>query len=291
MKESVLDRLRSLFHAPVPRRTPVGEQCAGAGLVFILGITPRSGTNYLHRLMSLHPECSGTQIGLWEDHLGFGSDHLVEYVEKTASRWRPGWGGKYCDRAELTEALGRGLESFLRRGCRTRYLVTKTPSPTGIENIPGLFPASRVLVVVRDGRDVTCSAMTSFGMTFEGALDQWIAGAERIIRFRERNPGFRASMVRYEDVVASLPEMIGRICDDLDLSITGFDMQAARRLPVYGSSDLVRSGASLHWRGEERSADFRPVGRWRSILTDEQKAEFWRRAGASMGELGYAQDG
>ena len=35
--------------------------------IFILGIMPRSGTNFLHQLITLHPACVSSPV--WEDFL------------------------------------------------------------------------------------------------------------------------------------------------------------------------------------------------------------------------------
>jgi hypothetical protein len=265
----------------------MSDQRAGGNLIFLLGITPRSGSNYLHKVMTLHPECCSSPIELWEDFLLPESERLVAYASATAAKWKPTWQGEHVSQKVLLESLGKGLEDFLRQGCQARYLVTKTPSPKGVENLPSLFPASRVLLLVRDGRDVACSGMSSFGWTFEYAVKHWKEGARHIIRFREEHPCFPCATVRYEDLFMRLPEVVTEICTRMDLSVQDFSMEAASRLPVKGSSDLARAGGHMHWNGVERTSDFQPVGRWRSDLTSAQQAAFWEQAHQEMTAFGY----
>lgn len=59
---------------------------AGQDVVLILGITPRCGTNFFHKVVTLHPECSGSRFELWEDFLVHASDRLVSYASATQGR-------------------------------------------------------------------------------------------------------------------------------------------------------------------------------------------------------------
>src|SRR6266853_4552738 len=112
--------------------------------IFIMGIAPRSGTNFLHDLLLLHPDCDPDGRLLEEDHLIAHAHWLFRYINSVARLWKPRWGQEELRLEEqlLCEHLGNGLISFLsvqlesrrvhsRRhtGGKGRRLVTKTPSP------------------------------------------------------------------------------------------------------------------------------------------------------------------
>ena len=269
---------------------PISEIRAGRGLIVLLGITRRSGTNYCHTVLTSHPECTGTAFELWEDFLVHESHRLLSYAAAAANHWNATWGAGSSAPTRLVESLGEGLTTFLRQGCTSRYLIAKTPSLQGIEHIPALFPACRLIVVVRDGRDVVASGMRSFGWSFDHAVDLWTTGARHIMRFCEAHPGFSFLLIHYEHLVVRLPEVIGELCSYLDLTTSLFDLEAALRLPILGSCDAVKTDGRVHWGAVERPADFQPVGRWRSILTENEHAQFWDRARDEMASLGYERD-
>ena len=56
--------------------------------IFILGISQRSGTNFLFDLLCLHPDCGAPSIK-WEDFLVDKSDLLVRYVSSVYSWLAP----------------------------------------------------------------------------------------------------------------------------------------------------------------------------------------------------------
>ena len=273
-----------------PLVVPMSDTRAGQGLILLLGITQRSGTNYCHKVLTCHPDCSGTQFELWEDFLIHESHRLLSYVSAASQHWNAKWHAESLLHTSLLEALGAGLTTFLRQGCHSRYLIAKTPSLRGIEHIPLLLPGSRLLIVVRDGRDVVTSGMRSFGWDFQRAVDFWTNGAREIMRFRDNHPGFGFLLVRYEDLVTRLPEVVGQLCHYLDVAPSLFDVEAALRLPVLGSCDDIDANGRVHWRRVERTDDFQPVGRWRSNFTEAEHAEFWDRAHGEMAALGYQRD-
>src|SRR4029453_18289993 len=82
--------------------------------VFIHGIMPRSGTNYLWDLLCSHPACAPARLPVREDLFLEHSDHLADFVEAVRSAWDPSW-GDFSDELinRLYAGLGEGLTSFL----------------------------------------------------------------------------------------------------------------------------------------------------------------------------------
>lgn len=261
--------------------------------IFILGIMPRSGTNYLWDLLCLHPRCAPARSPIREDFFLESSDPLVVYTRAVRDRWDPIWGVFDDDLVpRLREGLGDGLISFMWQD-RERRLVMKTPSVRHIDRFFTFFPRARLIVLLRDGRSVVQSCMSTFGWDFDRAARDWAAAAEEIGRFegKRRYPADRYLSVRYEDLLDDLKGSLSRIFDFLELDEGTFDLEAADALPVRGSSSYFGPGReAVNWDPVEKGPDFDPRERWHS-WTPQMHERFEWIAGKQMRSLGYQSVG
>ncbi len=256
--------------------------------IYIIGICQRSGTNFLSELLRLHPDC-GTPDPIHEDFIVSRSDLLVRYVRKVVESWGPDWGITKAHATSLMRHLGDGALAFLQSHTDRPRLVTKTPNPNNIGNISFLLPEVHLLILVRDGRDVVESTMRGFGTDFESALDNWVNGAELITRFqRERGPARMSHLLlRYEDLVRDTEAEIARVFAAVALDPAAYDFEAAKNLPVYGSStDRGGDEAEVHWRPVAKTPDFQPIGRW-AEWDEKRRRAFKARAAELMAALNY----
>ena len=256
--------------------------------IFLLGIMPRSGTNYLRDLLCLHPQCAPARTPISEDFFLEPSDLLLAYTREVRRRWDPMW-GDFDDELmqRFHESLGDGLVSFLWVD-RDRRLVAKTPSVQHVGRFFTFFPRARLVILVRDGRSVVRSCMSTFGWEFDGAARNWAAAADEIRRLRD-NGGApdRQMLVRYEDLLDDLKGSLAGILRFLELDEGSFDFGAAERLPVRGSSAYFGPGrSSVHWEPVTRGPDFDPRERWRSWSGDMHERFEWI-AGAQLRHFGY----
>jgi protein-tyrosine sulfotransferase len=234
--------------------------------IFILGVMPRSGTNYLWDLICSHPDCAPAREPIHED-LFLQHAHLLEaYIEAVQRAWDPAWGTFADDLpAKLWASLGDGLISFLWVE-RSRRLVTKSPSVRNLALFFGLFPRARLLILIRDGRSAVQSAMATFNWDFDTAANLWAEGAEEIRQFdrAHRDSGLSYRIVRYEDLVDDVEPVMAELLDFLNLDRDRFDFAAAGGLPVRGSSAFFGPGqAAVNWEPVEKDAAFAPKERWR----------------------------
>jgi hypothetical protein len=238
-----------------------------ADAIFILGVTPRSGTNYLSALLCSHPDCASAREPVHED-LFLQHAHLLRaYTSAVRTAWDPGWGVFPEDLPDkLHERLGEALISFLWME-PGRRLVTKSPSVQNLDFFFTLFRHSRLLILIRDGRSVVQSAMSTFGWDFDTAARLWNQGAEEIRRFDEanRDSGLPYRIVRYEDLVIALEPTMAEILDFLALDRERFNFPGAAQLPVRGSSAFFGPGRSeVNWEPAAKDATFAPLERWRA---------------------------
>lgn len=279
--------------------------------VFLLGVAPRSGTNYLEDLLAVHPDC-GIGIPLREDHLLAHAEPLLDYVDTVAATWQTKgrWGFQQGHADDLARSIGKGVIDFLvsqvdeRRRLteppdtlpgiadafkfNPRYVIAKTPRPTNIGSFHRLFPDSPLLILVRDGRAVVESSMRSWGYRFDTAVRQWVIGARAITEYLRSADPQRHLLLRYEDLVEDPERQLDRVFGYLQLDPSVYDFERALNRPVRGSSTVRPAGGAdrVDWEPVDRPADFDPRERF-SNWTSDQHARFNHLAGDLSTELGY----
>ena|SRR5215204_1260793 len=269
----------------------VGELMVGEGRhrpILIFGLTPRTGTNYLWDLLCLHPACAPGREPIREDFFLECADLLDEFVGSVRSRWDPTWGVvSEQTMADLYASLGDALLDFLTVD-DSRRLVTKNPSVTGIEQVFKFFPKAHVIILVRDGRAVVESCVRTFGWDADLAAHKWAAAAATALRFVDGRVADDSSvrMVCYEDLVVDPGRQMTQLLSFLGLDTADYDLSAAERLPVRGSSVFLGGKSQVHWEPVERTRDFDPLQRWTHWSAEQHRRFAWL-AGRQQVALGY----
>ncbi len=152
-----------------------------------------------------------------------------------------------------------------------------------IDTLLRLWPDARVVVLVRDGRDVACSLRSMpFGPNNAWAAAQWwargIRAGERAVR---RHPG-AVTTVRYEDLVADPATHVASVCAFLGLRYEP-EMLALERVD---RGRIVADQADWFptlFDGIHASA----VGRWRREMSPREQGVFAALAGDELARWGY----
>jgi protein-tyrosine sulfotransferase len=278
--------------------------------IFILGVMPRSGTNFVYNLLCLHAHCEGVGIrDMPEDSLLYNADLLARYVNNVSSFWcRHGLRGKddpvrqqsNIDLKEnLFRSLGAGLTSYLdhlNQNNGKKPLVTKTPFVRNLRYFYQLFPTARLIILMRDGRAVVESNHKSFGMSYEVGMHRWTAAAQEIIDFdnKYRNSERQYLIVKYEDILDNLEAEMGRILEFLELDPDAYDFETAINLPIFGSSEefekaraaKVTDPGEAGWKVVEKGKRFNPKSRW-SHWSPGLHRRFQWLSSRCMTDLGY----
>ncbi|MBS1522335.1 MAG: sulfotransferase [Bacteroidetes bacterium] len=242
--------------------------------IFILGITPRTGTHYLMSLLCLHPDC--LQSAIPEDALIMKSNVLMQYVARNLWQWEHIGDFPEIDADKLlTEELGKGLLNFLRQvgsktsealnaepGSGAKYLVTKTPNVNNLKNFFKLFPNERLLILVRDGRDLAESNYLTFKHPREETIREWANAARSIFRMQEKwsKEGRKFLVVKYEDLYQDTELEMKKILSFLGLEGSKYDFDKALNAPVIGSSVFQRNG-EVNWQPVTKTEEFNPMSR------------------------------
>ena len=288
------------------------EEC----LAWIMG-SSRSGSTWLLRMLRELDEV----VGIDDPHLGH---HL--------GVWRPlplAW-ATAAERPELTTLADvkrdKGDDLFsdlyrdswmpaLRDLVRARFgaqldqqwpatetptLIVKEPGSHAAEQIFDAFPRSRLVFLLRDGRDVVDSWIDAyqsgswaleegaFAVAPSGrrALVEWLASvwAYRTRAVGEafgRRPRGSRILVRYEDLLADTPGELRRICEMLDIEAGDEALATIVGRHAFEHVDPASRGS----RREIRAAE---PGAWRRNLTLGERRAMEEIMGPQLAAFGYA---
>ncbi len=274
--------------------------------IFILGITKRSGTNYLYDLLRLHPDC---HMGgpIWENYLMEHAEMLDLYTRFTFNRWNSKWRVEetFATQDVMCEHLGNGLISFLNRQMLTQRegetracehapesapmrLIARSPSVENLKYFFKFLPRVQLLIIVRDGRAVTESGTKSFKRsTYEVSMREWEEAARSIIDFDQRMRGgpHQYRIVKYEDLFQNPESELRGVLEFLNLDVSRYPFEKITELPVRGSSEVMKTG-EMNWKPVKRSKDFDPSRRW-SHWHPRTHDRFNWVAGNAQQQLGY----
>ena len=288
---------------------------ASGSPIFIAGVMTRSGTNFLYNLLNLHPQCQGVNSDvIAEDHLIANLNLIERYVQNVGSYWCL-HGHMYANNPEreqenlafqdrLRESLGKGLLDFLENlepNALGKPLLTKTPNVRNLPYFFDFFPSARLIILVRDGRDVVESNVRSFGSNYEFTMQRWVESSQTIIEFDQKykNSVYRDQyiLIKYEDLLNSFDSTMQQILDFTRLDSCSYDFEKAKSLPVFGSSENVsraeinQSGwKSSGWKVVDKKNSFQPQARWKSWPESKKRRFLWI-AQNEMKLLGYSVEG
>ncbi len=256
--------------------------------IYIVGISPRCGTNFLYDLLRLHPSVDIART-VPEDFLLFGANHLQDYVAQVSSRWDLAWGMTESDPGELLERMGEAGLQFLRQrqAHPEKRLLTKTPEAHNLPMIFDLFPTAQPIIMVRDGRAVVESKVKSFDADFAFASKSWSTAAQWILDFMQKTPPDRFRLVKYEDLYQRTDETLASLLEYLHLDADEYPFEKIDELPVRGSSVHFGESGTLNWEPVAKTDAFNPLERF-SHWTFDQHMEFNVLAGEQMLRMGYA---
>lgn len=244
---------------------------------------PRSGTTYLNAILNAHPDVfvtHETRVFAWLHRVlrvvtgqpQMLNTHKAEYVE------------------HLERTLPEVVRSFYRElRPNLKHWGDKNPhyaSPVNegcLDTIVDLFPGTRFLHIIRDGRDVVTSLIRKKNpkgeswTTFEQAHEIWLEHVANGQAFVAAHTDACLEL-RYEDLIGDDVGHARRVFGFLGIpfaaSVAEFcEEQARERTPLSGPTrDLTDAGRS----------------EWSEVLDEAQRAESMKLIGDRLRALGYA---
>jgi hypothetical protein len=164
------------------------------------------------------------------------------------------------------------------------YCGEKTPQHwRHMQSILDDFPNSRVLFMMRDGRDVALSlrGMPWWPSNLALAADEWRNAAKAAEKYLATYPS-RVLLVRYEDLVSSPQIELTKVMKFLELHFE------CGQLDVGISSEVVLARSML-WKGRALNVvDETRVGHWRVAATPDEAAYLNRYLQEELLQFRYA---
>ena len=245
---------------------------------FVVG-HPRSGTSLARAMLDGHPELT---VLPFETHL-FDWAQAGDPASALLDRTRL-WSTLHTHRPELTrddvqETLRQALASAasvrerlvalveawagITGGDARRRWVEKTPRH--LYELPTLFrwfgPETRVVVLVRDPRDVMASQLKQDPSRSIVSMALTCRVADRMVQdWRESE---RVHVVSYEDLAADAPAVMGPVCDFLGIHRDPAAFQPTVMGRPYGGNSRFQQSLE--------GVSTRPVGRFRQVLSQAQQ--------------------
>jgi hypothetical protein len=184
---------------------------------------------------------------------------------------------------------------------RARYLVVQEPNGSeGADLLLRVLPSSRVLFLLRDGRDVVDSMLDAyqrgswldqaFGVgqdllgperlrTIEREAQKWVARTEIVFRACDLHPPEQRLLVRYEELLSDTAKALRSIYSWLDLDPPDDVLER-----VHASSfDVVPTSA----KGSGKFHRAATPGLWRRNLSEEEQVCCMKIMGPTLRKMGY----
>jgi hypothetical protein len=266
--------------------------------VHVLSPSLRSGTNLLAFLL-IESGCCQWPLS---DRIA-AEDFFLKHahlIEESCDRICKEWRGFTKDEQQLDrrknwllQSIGQRLLQYADPNALKAPVVLKTPDAGNIALLPRLFPQSRFLFIIRDGRDAVASAATAFPLAgYEYWMNRWAQGTRSLLEFMQRSEENSQSaswkLIRYEELIKEQSSVVQEIFDFLG-SRSKFTWRDLQSLPVYGSSYLCRENGKFKWEIKSKPENFDPFGRW-TLWGEDVKQKFKKIAGAELIKLGYVED-
>jgi len=266
----------------------------GPAVCLILGAMPRSGTNYVERLLAGHPDVLIAPGGLRELPAFAVADRFRD-AGRAMARFHPSNGEIFA----AYEWLGYAMAGYVNRiraeaSPQTRAVLLKDPHMRRVALFDALMPREQAILVIRDGRYLVDSTVRTwplrrFGRTFEDICLECRAATEAALTAAAEAPADRVRLVRYEDVTADPAGRVAELCAWIGLDPSRLDVAAVTDAPILGSSTHSRGADGVvGWAPVADKTGFDPTTRpleW----PDAWRRTFARVCGTIQERAGYAR--
>lgn len=259
--------------------------------ILVLGIMPRSGTNFLRDLLAEHPDTHADPGRLYEFPLLQAAGSAAAFMDDFILRFPVN--AEVVTRWDALALCAGGWLRVLQDEAGGRRILLKSPHVENLSLAPLVFAGAKIVLCLRDGRDVVDSTLRTFGRwsparkSFRQLALNWKLGAESIMAYAEGGPRAHPDVVvvRYEDLLEAPEPTMRGLLDQLGLDTARYDFGKVRAMPVRGSSRSTLDQAQ-RWQPQPQTADFNPLGRWKN-WPPARLARFHALAGDALKEAGY----
>lgn len=258
-------------------------------ITMILGVMPRAGTVFMGHLLSLHEKFHLHPNELWEVPVLSPINNLLAYERDFFSGYPPN-----RDRMlphDLLPLFGCGIAAYFNHFVEPgKQALIKETDVQNLNYLPTLFPGIRVLLMLRDGRDLVHSTIKSWPhRKFDEVCHTWATCTQSVIDFNKRHQhDNNVMLVKFENVLDEKEKFVRDFCAQFNMNTEQYAFDKINDIGVLGSSTL-KKGENVDWKPIEKPKGFRPTGHWLNWSV-KQKQVFKKIAGDVLIASGYATD-
>lgn len=316
--------------AAIKGRHQLGEHLPAKRQPLMLTGIGRSGTTWMMRLLSAHPELVTIEQHPYEVRPAVYWMHLLKVLTDPADHARstipdgfenfvqsigqnpynhPRYFEPFAEPAKIREAFGVNylseVENLCKRSVETVYdavaadqgksdvkYFAEKQLPSHVQSIFWeMYEDPREIILVRDFRDVLCSArafnekrnIVAFGRERAKDEEEWIRnmanrGVRRLLNaWQERSS--RAYLLHYEDLILRPKETLISVFEYL-----GIDSSDKAVNKIIKTTSIDNNDAKGHRTSQDPK---KSVGRWRTELDPRLKEIAKEAMGEVLSELGY----
>lgn len=286
-----------------------------AKFIFLYGISVRSGTNFSARIFSKHPdvEIVPNNETIREFPLLKVMNHFKNDFERFGDLYTRNNGVKsHYNWGKYASHFGNSFLDYILAehiiDMTKKIYFLKDPGSSNLKFSGSIFPNNKVIILIRDGRDLVESSEKAYlnkrggqsfinrikrnvfhftGREFRRNVRQWNINANQIKQYINSEAGKNCLVVKYEDLQRENEETYKKLFDFCGLS---FDMTNFKSIEVVGSSfsDQISSDIQNRtiWSPIEKNEQFKPIGRWANWSNWKIKY-FQKNAGEMMAWFDY----
>ncbi len=180
-----------------------------------------------------------------------------------------------------------------------KALVEKTPKHVEkIDFIINTYPDAKIIVMVRDGRDVACSIKERTG-NFEEGVSRWISSNEKAYEFINND---NVEFIKLEDLVANPMDTMKFIFDFININFDNkiLSKQGNEVKTFYDRGKITKSEIdTLESHSHERHMKnrnwqinqglFKTTRRWDKDMSEEELVYFFKHAEEYFFKYGYSK--
>jgi hypothetical protein len=178
-------------------------------------------------------------------------------------------------------------EQFAERLGKPRWGDKSLDTERYTEPILEAFPDAKILHMIRDPRDRFASSLARWNVRRGGVgvgASEWLRSAEIARANVQRYPD-NYMVVKYEELASNPEALLRLICSFID------EPYEDRMLSMDGAQQFRNEGGNSSY-GALKPGEISPrsVGKYRSVLSDQQILYVQRVAGDAMADFGYGQE-
>lgn len=262
-------------------------------IIFINSIMHRSGSGYISHLVRLHPDIYIHPNDLWEVPI---LKTIVSETKKMHKLFLYNYSHNKGKIGELDffplfgSAFINYIKSFVPN--RRKRIVLVNTSVDYLNYFYSVFPYEKLIILIRDGRDIVYSSLKTFeGTIFIQKCYDWKRSAELTYNFINyfKKAGKEFHVFKYEDIWENPYNFIKLFCKVNKLDLNKYPFEEMNRIGIIGSSQIKLNGKVFWDKHPNRPQDFNPVGRWRS-WSIRRKRIFNNIGGEMLIKFGYEKD-